>query len=174
MHCQWQILVDYTSILSHLVIAADLGPSIILSPHYYPWQKKLNPFSDEHQGLMYVVVFNDWWDLIWHMLTCPAVRLIFFLLSTCLSYHFTLHSHHPCYSPQQHVCRSCFKRCRRQPLLFRILLSRTIFACLVRIHHRMRECSPGWHWAKAPSDPVHPTLWAGIWADIRINEITNI
>ena len=78
MHLQWWILVDYMSILSHLVIAADLGPSIILSPHYYPWQKKLNPLSDEHQGLMYVVVFNDWWDLIQHMLTCPAIRLIFF------------------------------------------------------------------------------------------------
>ena len=81
----------------------------------------------------------------------------FFLLLTCLSYHFTLHSHHPCYSPQRHVCRSRFKRCCRQPLLFRITLSRTIFACLVRIHHHVRECSPGWHWAKAPSDPMHPT-----------------
>ena len=27
---------------------------------------------------MYVVTFNSWWDLIWHVLTCPASRLIFF------------------------------------------------------------------------------------------------
>ena len=80
MHLQRQILDDYTSLLTHLMIATDSRPSIILSPDHYPWQKELNPFSDKHQGrlAMYVVVFNSWWDLILHVLTWPAIHLNFF------------------------------------------------------------------------------------------------